>query len=143
MSLDSITGALDWTPQTLGDFTVTILATNGRNPSASQSFTLSVVADQSPTVQITAPADGATVSGATAEFFGSASDDYGCAKCEFYIDDALVFTDTTRENHFHIHGSHNLWDTTLLSNGPHTLKMKVFDDKNQTATSTVQVTVAN
>ena len=90
-----------------------------------------------------APADGATVSGATAEFFGSASDDYGCSKCEFYIDDVLVFTDTTRENHFHIHGSHNLWDTTLLSNGPHTLKMKVFDDKNQAATSTVQVTVAN
>ena len=143
MTINPITGALDWTPQSLGDFPITILAANGRNPSASQSFTLSVVADQPPAVQITAPADGTTVSGATAEFFGSASDDYGCAKCEFYIDDVLVFTDTTRENHFHIHGSHNLWDTTLLSNGPHTLKMKVFDDKNQTATSTVQVTVAN
>ena len=143
MTIDPSLGALDWTPQTLGDFPITIRADNGRLPAATQSFTLRVLADQSPAVQITSPADGAIVSGTHAEFFGSASDDYGCAKCEFSIDDVIVFTDVNRENHFHINGSHNLWDTTLLANGQHTLKMKVFDDKNQTATSSVQVIVAN
>ena len=55
----------------------------------------------------------------------------------------LRFTDTSRENHYHINGAHQLFDTTALSNGTHTLKMIVYDDKDQTAIATVQVTVAN
>ena len=143
MSIDPATGVVDWIPEQTGDYPVTIKARNGIGPSAKQTFTLTVAADQPPAVQITAPANGATISGANAEFFGSASDDYGTYKAEFYVDDALRFTDTNRENHYHIGGAHQRFDTTALANGPHTLKLIVFDDKNQTATETVNVTVAN
>jgi hypothetical protein len=143
MTIDPETGLIVWTPTETGAFPVTIKAGNGLAPPAKQSFTLKVLEDQPPTVFLTAPADGASISGANAEFFGSAGDDYGCYKAEFYVDDVLIDTDENRENHYHIGGAHQLFDTTALSNGPHTLKMVVFDDKDQSATATVQVTVAN
>ena len=143
MTINPNTGLVEWTPAQTGDFQVIISARNGIAPTAKQTFTLTVATDQPPTIFLTAPADGATISGANAEFFGSSSDDYGCYKAEFYVDDVLRFTDTSRENHYHINGAHQLFDTTALSNGTHTLKMIVYDDKDQTAIATVQVTVAN
>ena len=143
MTIDSATGLVEWTPPQTGDYPVTIKARNGVGSSAKQSFTLTVAVDQPPVIFLTAPADGAILSGANAEFFGSASDDYGCYKAEFYVDNALRYTDLNRENHYHLNGAHQLFDTTALTNGPHTLKVTVFDDKNQTATATVQVTVSN
>jgi hypothetical protein len=44
------------------------------------------------------------------------------AKAEFYIDGQLVYTDNNREGHYHLNGGHNLFDTTALSNGEHTLR---------------------
>ena len=143
MTIDPGTGLVEWTPQATGDFAVKISARNGIAPTRTQSFTLTVVADQPPSVFLTAPANGATISGANAEFFGSAGDDYGCYKAEFYVDDVLRSTDTNREDHYHFNGSHQRFDTTAFSNGTHTLKMIVYDDKNQTATATVQVVIAN
>ena len=55
----------------------------------------------------------------------------------------LRTTDSNRDNHYHFGGAHRLFNTTVLTNGPHTLRMVVSDDHNQTATATVQVTVAN
>ncbi len=143
MSIHAGTGLIRWTATQTGDFVVVVKANNGVSPNAKQTFTLTVGADQPPRVYLTAPTEGATLSGSQAEFFGSGSDDYGCAKGEFYVDDVLKFTDTNRENHFHINGGHQLFDTTLLSNGAHTLKMVVYDDKNQSVAATVHVTVAN
>ena len=143
MTIDASTGLVQWTPTQTGDYPVTIKARNGVGPFAKQTFTLTVATDQPPATYLTAPAEGAILSGANAEFFGSASDDYGCYKAEFYIDDVLRYTDLNRESHYHLNGAHQLFDTTPLSNGPHTLKMIVFDDKNRTATATVQVTVSN
>ena len=143
MTIDPATGLIEWTPQQTGDFAVTVKAINGVPPGAVQSFTLSVADDLPPKITLTAPANGATISGAHAEFFGSSSDDYGCYKAEFYVDNALIWTDTNRDNHYHAAGAHQHFDTTAYSNGTHTLKMIVFDDKNQTATATVQVTIAN
>jgi hypothetical protein len=143
MTIDPETGLIVWTPMQTGAFPVTIKADNGLAPSAKQSFTLKVLEDQPPGAFLTAPADGATISGANAEFFGSASDDYGCYKAAFYVDDVIIYTDENRENHYHAGGAHQLFDTTVLTNGPHILKMIVFDDKDQTATATAQVTIAN
>jgi hypothetical protein len=83
------------------------------------------------------------VSGSNAEFFGSTTDDVGTVKAEFYVDGILKYTDVNTDEHYHIGGTHNLWDTTTLSNGSHVLIMKVFDTKGQTASQTVNVTVAN
>lgn len=143
MTLDALSGALSWTPPETGEFEIIVRAENGIAPAAEAHFTISVEPDQAPNVFITAPADGEIVRGKTAEFFGSALDDFGCWKCEFSIDGAVMFTDENRENHFHFGGSHNLWDTTKLNYGPHTLRMTVFDDKNQIGMAEVHVTVAN
>jgi hypothetical protein len=142
MNIDAVSGLITWTPASLGDFDVTVRATNTKG-TVDQSFTLTVAADQPPTAFIIQPQDGATISGAHSEFFGGSTDDYGTYKAEFYIDDVLTFTDLNRNAHYHLNGAHNLFDTTALTNGMHTLKMIVYDDLQQTAEQQISVTVDN
>jgi hypothetical protein len=142
MTIDAESGLVEWMPASIGPVNVTVRAENARR-AVDQTFTLSVEADQPPAAFIISPKQGDTVSGAHAEFFGGSTDDYGTYKAEFYIDDQLAYTDANREAHYHINGSHNLFDTTALSNGTHTLKLKVYDDAQQTGEASVTVTVAN
>ncbi len=90
-----------------------------------------------PTTSITAPANGATVSGIV-NVTASASDNVGVTKVEFYIDGALAGTDTTSPYSFS-------WNTTGLVNGSsHTIASKAYDAANNVGTSTtVTVTVNN
>ncbi len=91
-----------------------------------------------PTTSITAPANGATVSG-TVNVTASASDNSGTvSKVEFYVDGALASTDTTSPYSFS-------WVTTGYTNGStHTLVSKAYDPSNNVGTSaTVTVTVNN
>ncbi len=143
MIINSTSGVIDWTPAALGQFNVTVRATNGLKPGALQAFTITVASDATPTVVLHAPANGATISGANAEFFGTSTDDYGCFKAEFFVDNALIYTDLNRTNHYHAGGAHQHFDTTAFSNGAHTLKITVYDDHNLNATATAQVTIAN
>jgi hypothetical protein len=76
--------------------------------------------DPPPEVAITSPANGATVAGAVG-VAATASDDSSVVKVEFYVDGQLQFTDTTAEWFF------PFWDTTLITNGPHTLVAKAYD----------------
>ena len=140
--IDPVIGLITWTPATLGDFDVTVRATNTKG-FVDQSFSLTVAADQPPTAFIIQPGDGDTVSGTHAEFFGGSTDDYGTYKAEFYIDGILKFTDLNRDAHYHLNGAHNLFDTTVLTNGAHTLKLVVYDDLQQSAEQEVSITVAN
>ena len=143
MTVDAATGAVTWPVPTLGSHIVTLTLDNGRAPGAQQSFTLMVAADEAPSLVLSAPHEGQVVAGSHADFFGSGSDDYRCVKAEFYVDDVLVFTDSGTSGHYHLFGGHALWDTTGLANGPHTVKIIVFDDLGQTATASASVTVAN
>lgn len=143
MTVDPVTGVVSWPVPTLGSHAVSLTIDNGRLPIAQQSFTLSVVADQAPTLVLSAPHEGQIVAGNHAEFFGSGSDDYRCVKAEFYVDNVLIFTDSGTTGHYHLLGGHALWDTTGLANGPHIAKMVVFDDIGQTATASVNITVSN
>ncbi|MGH9885959.1 MAG: Ig-like domain-containing protein, partial [bacterium] len=90
-----------------------------------------------PTTSITAPANGATVSG-TVNVTASASDNVAVTKVEFYVDGALHTTDTTSPYSAS-------WVTTGLTNGSsHTLSSKAYDAALNTGTSaTVTVTVNN
>jgi len=142
MTIDTATGAIAWTPSATGDFPVTLRATNARG-STDQSFTLTVAADAAPVAFIVSPHEGEIVAGASAEFFGGSLDDYGTAKAEFYVDGQLAYTDANREAHYHFGGAHNLFDTTALADGPHTLRMVVTDDAAQTGEASVAITVAN
>jgi hypothetical protein len=90
----------------------------------------------SPTVSITSPTNGSTVSG-TVTINANATDTSGISKVEFLVDGVLKSTDTTSAYSY-------AWDTTTATNGSHTLQAKAYDTANNTATSTtVTVTVNN
>jgi beta-lactamase superfamily II metal-dependent hydrolase len=89
-----------------------------------------------PTTSITAPTNGATVSGTTS-VTASASDNVGVTKVEFYLDGALTSTDTTSPYSWS-------WNTTASTNAAHTLTSKAYDAALNVGTSTViNVTVNN
>jgi len=91
---------------------------------------------QAPTVSITAPLNGATVSG-TVSVTATASDNVGVTKVEFYLDGALQSTDTTSPYAWS-------WDTTSTTNASHSLTAKAYDAALNVGTSTaVSVTVNN
>lgn len=105
--------------------------------SSAVTVTVSNVADTTPpTTAITAPANGATVSGTTS-VTASASDNVGVTKVEFYLDNALQSTSTTAPYSWS-------WNTTTAANGAHTLNSKAYDAAANVGTSAnVSVTVSN
>ncbi|HEX7456248.1 MAG TPA: Ig-like domain-containing protein, partial [Candidatus Nanoarchaeia archaeon] len=91
---------------------------------------------QDPTVSITSPTNGATVSG-TVNITASAADDVGVTRVEFYVDGSLKSTDTSSPYSYS-------WDSTTVIDGSHALSAKAYDAANKVGTSpTVTVTVAN
>lgn len=143
MTINATTGVIGWTPSAVGSANVTVQAGNGTMPNATQSFTITVAADQPPVATLIQPTPGATVSGATSEFYGDGNDDVNCVRAEFFVDGVLLYNDITSANHFHIGGAHSLWNTTTLSDGPHTLRMRVYDTAGNSDDAEVTVTVDN
>jgi hypothetical protein len=89
-----------------------------------------------PTTSITAPANGATVSG-TASVTASASDNVGVVKVEFTLDGALQSTDTASPYAWS-------WNTVSSTNGVHLLTSRAYDAANNIGTSlALSVTVSN
>lgn len=143
MTVDSVSGIVSWTPTAPGTFTVTGVASNGISPNAVQTWDLHSRNDAAPVASLTKPTAGETISGTTSEFFGDGIDDVGCVKAEFYVDGVLKYTDVNNSGHYHYGGAHLLFDTTQFSNGPHTLKMTVYDTKGQIGSAQVNVTISN
>jgi hypothetical protein len=89
-----------------------------------------------PTVAVSAPADGTTVSGQV-PIDASASDNVGVSSVSFLVDDVGVGTDPTEPYEVS-------WDTTLLVNGSHTVSATAVDAAGNVGTATsVTVSVAN
>jgi hypothetical protein len=89
-----------------------------------------------PTVSLTAPADGATVSGSV-DVDASASDNVGVASVQFTVDGASIGTDTSAPYSVS-------WDTRSVTNGSHTLRAIARDAAGNSATSApVAVAVSN
>jgi poly(hydroxyalkanoate) depolymerase family esterase len=89
-----------------------------------------------PTVNVTAPANAATVSG-TVDVTATASDAVGVTKVEFYVDGALAETDSTTPFVF-------TWNTVGVANGSHSLLAKAYDAANNIGTDNdTTVTVSN
>ena len=143
MNVDTERGLLQWTPRSIGKFTVRLTALNGVKAIKKQTFVVKVKADAPPAAVVTQPAPDEVVSGSNSEFYGDGDDDIGTVKAEFFIDDMLVYTDSTVGGHYHLNGTHNLWNTTTLTNGVHALKMVVTDTIGQTGTTSLNVTVQN
>ena len=86
-----------------------------------------------PSVSLTAPANGASVSG-TVTLTASATDTVGVAKVDFLIDGTLVATDTAAPYTY-------AWNSAAAANGAHTLVARAADAAGNTGTSSVSVTV--
>ncbi len=90
-----------------------------------------------PTTSVTAPANGATVSG-TVAVNATASDNVGVTQMQILIDGSVVASNTNATSL-----SFN-FNTTTVANGSHTIVSKAFDAAGNVGTSaTVTVTVSN
>src|SRR2546422_1973187 len=108
------------------------------NLATSADFTLTTLIDTTPpTVSMTAPTSGSTVSG-TVTISASATDNVGVVGVQFKLDGANVGAEVTA-------APYTLsWNTAPASNGLHTLTAVARDAAGNTATATaVSVTVAN
>jgi hypothetical protein len=92
--------------------------------------------DAAPTVNVTAPTNGATVSGTTT-VTATASDDVAVTQVQFFIDSVSIGTDTTSPYSAS-------WDTTTVANGSHAIKAVASDGSGHTGTDNdTSVTVSN
>lgn len=91
--------------------------------------------DNPPTVSLTGPANGATVSGAIT-ISATATDDNGISQVDFYIDDSLIGSDNTAPYEI-------IWDSTTVVDGNHNIKATAIDAASQMASDSVTVTVNN
>jgi endoglucanase len=117
-----------------GKFNIAFNGTHSGTNTAPTAFTLNGVActtpggNTPPTVQITSPASGATVSG-TVTLAATATDNSGVARVEFRIDNGSVITDTTAP-----------YSTTFnaggLSAGTHTATATAYDNGNPSLSAT-------
>ena len=90
-----------------------------------------------PTVSITSPASGATVSGTTT-VSASASDNVGVSGVQFFVDGSAVGSEDTTSPYS------VSWNTTTVANGSHSLTARARDAAgNQTTSAAVTVTVSN
>ncbi|MCX8129035.1 MAG: Ig-like domain-containing protein [Clostridia bacterium] len=91
-----------------------------------------------PTISLTAPAAGATVSGTSVPIDAVASDNVGVAKVEFYAGTTKLGVDVTSPP-FSM-----TWDTTNVLNGTYSLTAKAYDAAGNVTTSAARsVTVNN
>src|SRR3990167_5640728 len=88
-----------------------------------------------PTVKLTAPAEGSSLSGAVT-MTATASDNDKVQKVEFYVDGSLQSTSLSGPYTF-------TGDSNQVANGDHTIVAKAYDASGNTSTSSVKVTVAN
>ena len=90
-----------------------------------------------PTVSMTAPASGATVSG-TVTVSANATDNVGVANVQFMLDGGNLGSALTSSPY------QMSWDTTTAGNGAHSLTARASDTAGNTATAAaVSVTVSN
>jgi glucose/arabinose dehydrogenase len=91
-----------------------------------------------PTVSITAPSDGSTVSGASVVVSASASDNDSVAGVQFKVDGVDIGAEDT-SNPYSV-----AWDSTTVTNGSHNLTAVARDPTgNITSSSIIAVTVSN
>jgi len=91
-----------------------------------------------PTVSMTAPANGATISGTTVTVSATANDNVGVTSVQFLLDGAPLGAPDTVSPYSIV------WNSTGSANGAHTLSARASDAANNTATATnISVTVSN
>src|SRR5205814_4066633 len=93
--------------------------------------------DSPPTASLTSPGSGTTISG-TATFTGTASDDHGVSRVEFWCDGSLLLGTATTAPYS------VTYNTANIPNGLRTFTCKAYDTAGQPRPSTpVSATVNN
>lgn len=129
-----------WDPKTVseGPHVLTAKAYDAvGNVGASAPVNVTVVKDTTPpTVGITSPSDGSTMSGIVS-VEASAMDNLQVKSVSFYIDGAMKAAATSSPYTYS-------WNTTTAANGSHTLQAKAYDTAgNQGVSPVIGVTVSN
>ncbi|WP_370690510.1 Ig-like domain-containing protein [Nitrosomonas sp.] len=102
------------------------------------SITVANGAVTSPTVSITAPSGGSTVTGSSVMISANAADDIGVSGVQFMLDGANLGAEVTAPPYA------VTWNSTAATDGPLTITAVARDADGNTTTSTVvSVTVAN
>ena len=130
----SCTINVTFTPTGYGARTATVTVTDSAGTQSS-SLTGTGTDITPPTTQITTPANNATVSG-TVTVTATASDNIGIASLKIFIDNAQVASGTSSPLNYS-------WDTTALSNGPHTIFSVATDAAGNTGNSAVVTVTVN
>ena len=136
LSLSS-TGVISGSATVAGTFPFTVLVKDAASHSASANLSINAVTVAGPTVSISSPASGASVSG-TLAVSGVASDGVAISAVQLSVDGGTYanVSGTTR-------WSYDL-NTNSLSNGTHTLSAKVSDSAGHSVTSSlVDISVDN
>ena len=127
-------------PSTTYTYTVKAFDAAGNVSQASEAVTVTTPAGDTtpPTVSLTAPPDGGTVSGSNVSLAATASDANGVAGVQFLLDGSPVGAEDTNSPYG------ITWNSTSVANGSHTLAARARDAAGNSATSSaVTVTVSN
>ncbi len=110
----------------------------GASDTATRSVRLAGGPNPTPSVSVTRPASGATVSGTSVACAANASDANGIRRVEFFLDNATTPFRTDTSSSYTCS-----FDSTRLSNGTHTLRAVATDNLNATRSAQVSFTVQN
>jgi hypothetical protein len=132
-------GVLKYTSATAPTYPLLLDTGLGSAGAAVQSAVISGGGDPTPpTVTITAPASGTTVSGPSVTVSATASDNVGVVGVQFKLDGVNLNSEDTAAPYS------TSWDTTTIGDGTHTLTAVARDAAGNTTTSApITVTVAN
>jgi hypothetical protein len=133
----SSAGAISGTPSVAGSFSFTVVVKDSTGASASANLSITVGTAAAPSVSISSPSNGATVSGSIS-VSGTASDGLSISSVQVSVDGgSFANASGTTSWSFPL-------NTNSLSNGAHTLAAKVSDSGGNSANSSlVDVTVNN
>ena len=135
------TGTWDASAASAGSHTIQARAYDAANNATNASVSVNIAAvtpppadTTAPTVSLTAPANGSTVSGSVG-LAATASDNVGVSKVEFRADGVLVGTDTSAPYT-------GTWDASAASAGSHTIQARAYDAANNATNASVSVNIA-
>jgi hypothetical protein len=109
----------------------------GNSAPAAVTVTVNNADTTPPTVSMTAPANGTTVSGSAVTLSANASDNIGVVGVQFLLDGAAIGPELTTAPYS------MTWNSTTTTNTTHTLGARARDAKGNATTASVNVTVSN
>lgn len=103
------------------------------NPSTAHASDIVFIDNAAPVIAITSPVAGTTVTGQV-KLAATASDNSGIRQVEFYVDGALIATDTA--------GAYGAtWNARKAAMGLHTIKVRAIDTTGNASENSISVTV--